>query len=42
MDDAITAEILAEMGLKSLRELQDSQRQKFAAEHFTRMTARGF
>jgi len=42
MDDAITAELLKEMGVSSLRDLQDSQRQTFAVQHFQRMKARGF
>ena len=42
MDDAITAEMLEEMGFASLRDVPQDQKQAFYAEHFKRMTARGF
>jgi hypothetical protein len=42
MDDAITAEMLEEMGFASLREVPADQKQAFYAEHFKRMSARGF
>ena len=42
MDDLITAEMLEEMGVSSLRDVPQDQKQAFYAEHFKRMTARGF
>lgn len=42
MDDAITAEMLKEMGFASLRDVPQEQKQAFYTEHFKRMTARGF
>lgn len=42
MDDAITAELLEEVGFASLREVPQEQKQAFYAEHFKRMTGRGF
>jgi hypothetical protein len=42
MDDAITDEMLKEMGFASLRDVPQDQKQAFYAEHFNRMTARGF
>ena len=42
MDDAITAEMLEEMGFASLRDVPQDQKQAFYAEHFNRMTTRGF
>lgn len=42
MDDAITAEMLEELGFASLRDVPHDQKQSFYTEHFKRMTARGF
>lgn len=42
MDDVITAEMLRKMGFASLRDIPQDQKQAFYAEHFKRMTARGF
>jgi len=42
MDDAITAELLKEMGYNSLREIPHNQKPAFYTEHAKRMTSRGF
>lgn len=42
MDDAVTAELLEELGFASLRDVPHDQKQAFYAEHFKRMIERGF
>lgn len=42
MDDLITAEMLEEMGYKSLKEVPHGDKPAFYSEHAKRMTARGF
>ena len=42
MDDIITAEILAEMGYSTLRDVLQDQKPALYTEHAKRMSARGF